>query len=473
MNQPVLIIAVNSLALLLTVCFSLWISRRTRTAEGWSVGGRSLPLIVVVLTQFATASGGGMLVAQVGLGYQFGWGVVTYGVFTAGGVLALLFMARWLRQHDFVSLPDIIKKIYGGHRVLMTVVTLMTMVVPFGWLCTQLVAFANLFHQLTGVNSTVLAVAFAIVGLLFVLPGGMTSVAWSDAIFGAFMLLMAFVVGFYALHAAGGWSEVAAAATPARVGWEGFLAPGLLTIGLWAMSLTPGTMTNQMYFQRIYAANTLRTVVWSLIGTAALLLGTKVYASVLGMSAFALNPRLGNPEDAAGTIIAGMPLILSVAYSAFICQTLLSTVTSAVQSVVVNITQDIYKNYTTRDVTSRDILKLSRILSAVVLAVALVLSLAFPSALDWIVSSYAYSAVGLFFPVFLGFVLRRTNLVGPYTGIAGVVAGVLVAGVTQALGTNIPYVAYGLAASAAAMLVTGWLTRSRERVGQDGAVPVG
>ncbi|MGP9781044.1 sodium:solute symporter family protein [Glutamicibacter sp. AOP12-B1-11] len=462
MNSSVLIILANCLVLGLTVVFSIWISRRVKSAEGWSVGGRALPLPVVVLTQFATASGGGMLVAQVGLGYEFGWGVVTYGLFTAGGVLALLFLAKWLRQHEFVSLPDTIKNIYGNQRALMTAVTIMTMVVPFGWLCTQLVAFANLFHHLTGVNTVVLAVVFAFIGLLFVLPGGLTSVAWTDAIFGGLMLVMAVAVGIYAVSSAGGWTEMAAAATPEKIGWHGFIAPGLLTIGLWAMSIMPGTMTNQMYFQRIYAANSLRTVVISLIGTAILLLGTKVYAAILGMSAFATNPDLKNPEDAAGSIIADMPLLLSVLYSTFICATLLSTVTSAVQSVVVNITQDIYKSYAKHEATPARILSLSRILSVLVLAAALVLSLAFPNALGWVVASYGYSAVGLFFPIFLGFALRKTRLAHPATGIAGVVAGVVAAAIAQALDTDIPYVAYGLLASLAAMLLIGFLTNGNK-----------
>lgn len=459
MSESMYYIAANSIVLLLTVLFSVWISRRSRTAEGWSVGGRNLPFVVVLLTQFATASGGGMLVAQVGLGYQFGWGVVTYGLFTAGGVLALLFLAKWLRNHEFVSLPDIIKKLYGEHRVLTTLVTVMTMVVPFGWLCTQLVAFANLFSAFTGISPTILATGFAFIGLLFVLPGGMTSVAWTDAIFGGLMVVMGVVTVVFALNTAGGWTEVMAAATPERAGWLGFVAPGLVTIGLWSMSVFPGTMTNQMYFQRIYAANTLKTVVWSLIGTAILLLGTKVYAGILGMSAFTLSPALENPEDAAGTVISQMPLTLAVLYSTFICATLLSTVTSAVQSVVVNITQDLVRAYSSTVVTPRRELSLSRMLSAVVIVAALVLSLVFPTALDWIVASYAYSAAGLFCPVFLGFALRRTRLLTAAAASAGVIGGVAAAGVAHALDTTIPYAMVGLTVSAAAMLVVGAATR--------------
>lgn len=104
------VIVANMTVLLGAIVFSFYISKRTRNNEGWAVGGRALPVYVVILTQFATASGGGMLVAQVGIGYAFGWSVITYGLFTGAGVLALLFLAKWLRKNDFISLPDISKK---------------------------------------------------------------------------------------------------------------------------------------------------------------------------------------------------------------------------------------------------------------------------------------------------------------------------------------------------------------------------
>lgn len=466
MSESALYLGTNALVLTATVLFAIWISRKSRNAEGWSVGGRNLPFVVILFTQFATASGGGMLVAQVGLGYQFGWGVITYGLFTAGGVMALIFLAKWLRAHNFVSLPDIIKKLYGNHKFLITLITLITMVVPFGWLCSQLVAFANLFSTFTGINPTILAIGFAIVGLIFVMPGGMTSVAWTDALFGGLMMIMGVTAVFFALDSAGGWSEVMTAATPERASWYGFIAPGLLTIALWFMSVLPGTMTNQMYFQRIYAASTLKAVIWSLIGTAVLLLGTKFYAAVLGMSAFAMNPDLSNPEDAAGTVIAQMPLILAVLYSTFICATLLSTVTSAVQSVVVNITQDLVKSYSHKEISPSRELALSRWFSVGILTLALVLSLAFPEALGWIVASYAYSAAGLFCPIFLGFVLRRTTLLGPNSAVAGILGGVAGAAIAQAAGSVIPYAMVGLVVSAVAMLVVGVATRRRTASGR-------
>lgn len=465
MNQEIIVIVANVLMLAATIYFAFYVSRKSRTAEGWMVAGRTLPWPVAVLTQFATASGGGMLVAQVGIGYDYGWGVIIYGLCTGGGVLALLLLARWLRQHEFRSLPDIVKELYGNHRTLMTSVTIMAMVVPFGWLCTQLVAFSNLFHTLTGIAPTLLAIVFAAISLLFLLPGGMTSVAWTDAVFGAMMLVLTVVAGVYAVQSAGGWAEIAETVGPERAGWAGLIAPGLLTIALWSLSIFPGTMTNQMYYQRIYAANNLQTVVISLIGTAVLLVATKLYAGLLGMSALVQNPDLENSEDAAGVMIAGMPVILTVLYSVLICSTLLSTVTSAVQSVVVNIVQDVYNNWTNREIQESSVLRASRLFSVAVLISAVALSQLYPQALAWLVAAYAYAAAGLFCPIFLGFALRKTKLINHQAAFAGVSVGVAAAAIAQSIGTTIPYAAFGLSFSAGAMLLVGWLTSRGQKSG--------
>ncbi|WP_257006858.1 hypothetical protein [Shouchella clausii] len=60
MDVSIWVIVANMIVLLGAIIFSFYISKRTRNNEGWAVGGRALPVYVVILTQFATASGGGM-----------------------------------------------------------------------------------------------------------------------------------------------------------------------------------------------------------------------------------------------------------------------------------------------------------------------------------------------------------------------------------------------------------------------------
>src|SRR5699024_2592908 len=157
-----------------------------------------LPFYVVAGSQFATGTGGGVLVAHIGIGYNAGWSVITYNVLYAFGILTLILLAGWFKKQKFSTMPDIFKKLYGDHNILISIVTIMTIVVPFGWLCTQLVAFGNLFAEISGIPFAVLVISFAIISLFFVLPGGLTSVAWTDFVFGCMMLVMSIVSGIYA-----------------------------------------------------------------------------------------------------------------------------------------------------------------------------------------------------------------------------------------------------------------------------------
>src|SRR5699024_5289779 len=113
-------------------------------SEDWEVAGRSLPVYVIVGTNFATAAGGSVLVAQVGLGYRLGWSSLTYSLILAIGLLCLLFIAKWLREKNFRTFPDVISNLYGNHNSLTTLTAVMCMIVPFGWVASQLQAFGKL-----------------------------------------------------------------------------------------------------------------------------------------------------------------------------------------------------------------------------------------------------------------------------------------------------------------------------------------
>lgn len=111
MNQSVAIIIVTLLILGGTFVLNLIISNRiskkdaSSASEDWEVGGRSLPLFVVVGTQFTTAMGGGLLVGQVGNGYKNGLSVMLYGVLCQLAFIILMIIAKWLREKQFATIP--------------------------------------------------------------------------------------------------------------------------------------------------------------------------------------------------------------------------------------------------------------------------------------------------------------------------------------------------------------------------------
>ncbi len=140
----------------------------------------------------------------------------------------------------------------------------------------------------------------------------------------------------------------------------------------------------------------------------------------------------------------------------------MSTISSAVQSVVVNITHDIYQP-AHPEASGEKVLKLSRVLSVLVLAVACVLSIIFPHVLNAIVATYAYSAAGLATPMYLGYALRKKNMVTTMGLQASMVCGILGCIISTLLKSTLPYVIWGILASVIALFLVSALTRKPEK----------
>lgn len=462
--SPLLVIITSSLLVLLfSGAIALYIGSKNKGSENWQVGGRSLPMYVVIGTQFATAMGGGMLVAHVGIGYAAGWSTLSYGLILSAGILTFVLIAPWLRSKNFTTLPDIIREIYGNHPVLSGMTALMTIIVPFGWVATQLVAFGKLLEPITGLSPAILMFFLALFSLVFIIPAGLTSIAWTDFIFGVGMLIMIIISSFMVINMAGGWNEVISS-NPAT-SWElpsGLGAIGMLTIVLWTLSIIPGTLTNQMYYQRIYAAKNTSSIRNILIATAGIIMLVEVWAAIMGMSIFAMNPNLAGPELATGWFLTQVPTWFLALFASFIIATIMSTVNSGVQSVVVNITRDLYQNHINPNISEKKLMVMSRWTSVVIIAIAYVLATQFTGALNWLVATYAYSASALLVPIFGGYLLRNTSIVTPYGAMGAMVFGILGTGIAHAMGTTIPYVIYGLGLSLIGLFLVSFLTRNKD-----------
>lgn len=459
MGQIIAIVVVGILIVGVGAVLSIYFGRKARSSADWLAAPESLPLPVVVITQFATAVGGGVLVAHVGIAYASGWSVFAYEASTVVGFLGLALIARWLREQGFATVPDIFAKLYGRDRAVTALAGIAALVVPFGWVGTQCVAFAKLFGQLTGIPAPALIVAITIGSLLFVLPGGLTSVAWTDFVFGIFKILMALVTAGYAIYLAGGWSGITSRVPSDISGLSGVTAAGGQQIWLWVAAIVPGTLTNQLYYQRVFATKRVGDARRGLILSGLTILIAGVYAGCIGLAVRAMKPDLASPEQAAGWLITRLPTALLVLFGAFLVATIVSTAGAALQSVVANLVGDLYLNVFSGRRGDRATVSLSRVFTVIVAVLAAALAVAFPSALGWLVASYAYSAAALAAPIFLGYLLRKRFTLRPPAAMCSIVAGVIGCAVAQIIGTTVPYAVYGIAASAIVLLAAGVLGR--------------
>jgi SSS family solute:Na+ symporter len=460
MSSTLLIVISTIIILGGATIFSIYLGKKSSDND-WEVGGRNLPLYVIVGTQYATAMGGGMLVAHVGIGYSNGWSAMTYGCLVAAGLLLLGIIAKWLRQQEFTTIPDIIANLYGNNKTLLLLTCILTMVVPFGWICTQLVAFGKLYSNLTGIPQNWLMVIFAMVSLAFVLPAGLKSVAWTDFIFGCLMIAVSFISLGVIFKMGGGWSNIVAKLPSEIVKFpKGMGSVGISTILLWSLSIIPGTLTNQMYYQRVFAADKVNSVRKSLVISGLVIISADAWASAMGISIRALNGGL-EPEMASGWFLTQVPNWFLAIYSGFLVATIMSTIDSAIHSISVNLTRDIYKKILHPEAGEDKLNHLSKVYSVGIAAIAVALSILYPRALDWVIATYAFSAAGLLFPIFAGILLKDKESLTVQGAIGSMICGFIGCIVGMITKSNIPYVAYGLVGSFLGLFIISLITKDK------------
>ncbi len=459
--QTTLILLATFLVAFGTLIPTYVMTRRKKTSEDdWAVADRSLPLYVVIGTQMASAMGGGILVGHLGNAYMNGVAIIIYGILANLPFLLIMIPAKWIRHNKFSTVPEIFKSYAGNSKFVTMLAAFMTICVPFGWLTSQITAFGNIYSSITGLDYNALCIFFAFMSLMFVIPAGLKTVAWTDFIFACFMIFMCIIAAVYVTGMGDGVATILAKADPQKLSFGGSVEKiGMTTIVLWIFSALPGGATNQLYFQRVCAIKEEKDVAKSLGLSALLNIIAFVWAIYMGMSISTINTELAR-NTATGWFMSQLPLPLLAGFAALVFATMMSTASSGVQSVVVNITRDIIATLKP-DTSSEKMLKYSRLLSIVTLVVAVLMCLVFTDTLNWLVATYAFSAATLLCPIYITYAFRNKKFVTKEGLIAAMIAGVIGCAVAMILKTAINYAIMGIVFSFVAMMIVCSITSKK------------
>lgn len=457
-SATILMIVCISLVLIGTAVLSFYLNKHQDGT--WSV--QKTPLLVTIGTTFATAFGGGVLTYHIGLGYTYGWSALSYGVCQGGGIFLVILMAKWLRQHEFDTIPTIFRELYGESKVLTVFVALASVVTPFGWIAGQCTAFGKLFSAITGIPVSILTVVFAVACLLFVLPNGFGTVAWTDAIFGFIMCTLCIATIFYALTMAGGWGSVKLAVPAEIISFpSGMAAVGGAQLALWAMSVLPGQPTNQMYIQRVSSVRNVKDIYKALGISCVMVFAADIFASVVGMSIRTVMPGLAS-EEVFGWFLTQLPTWFTCLIVGMIGAAVMSTCDSAVQTTAVSVVYDIYNKVINPEADEQKLKNLARIVSAAALAISVVLGLKFPSVLGLITTGYSYGVAMLLVPMYVGYFLRKKNFTtrfGCYCSMIGGAIGCMIFHIRPV--GQIPFAMFGLIFSLVGLIGGSFFSRKK------------
>src|SRR5689334_14633652 len=207
------------LYLLGTLGLGVWAGTRIKNSSDFAIAGRSLPLIMVVTTTFATWFGAETVMGIPAKFVQGGLNAIIEDPFGAGTCLILvgLFFAAKLYKQNLLTIGDFYRQRFGrGVEVFCSAAIILSYL---GWVAAQITALGLVFSVLTGgaMSETAGMIVGTLAVLVYVVIGGFLAVAWTDFIQMIVLVIGLSIIAVFAADLAGGAGKVIDAASNANL----------------------------------------------------------------------------------------------------------------------------------------------------------------------------------------------------------------------------------------------------------------
>src|SRR6478735_261358 len=198
------------LYLLGTLGLGVWAGTRIKNTSDFAIAGRSLPLIMVVTTTFATWFGAETVMGIPAKFVQGGLNAIVEDPFGAGTCLILvgLFFAAKLYKQNLLTIGDFYRQRYGkGVEVFCSTAIILSYL---GWVAAQITALGLVFSVLTNgaMSEKVGMIVGTLAVLIYVVVGGFLAVAITDFIQMFVLVIGLSIIAAFASQLAGGTGVV-------------------------------------------------------------------------------------------------------------------------------------------------------------------------------------------------------------------------------------------------------------------------
>ena len=417
---------------LLVMLFIGWYSSKKITSNtDFMVAGRRLGPFLMAGTLAATEIGGGssLGVVQQGMqnhGISAAWYIMTMGF----AFVILTFLAPKFRAATVKTVPEYFRRRYGKSAGLITAIIMLLPLI--GLTAGQFIASSVILSTMLGISYKTAVIIVALVVTIYSIMGGLWSVTLTDFI-QVFLIIIGMIIAVpFAMNLAGGWSNVVAN-VPAETFdmFKGYspMAVVSLTI-MYVATFTVG----QEAVSRYYAARDGKAAKQGSILAAIINFIYAFIPAILGIITLALiNMGKFNAEDFAdvGARYA-LPVLAMEAMPAVICGLLFAGIISATMSSSDSdllgagsiFANDIYRAVLKPDASSEEVMKVTKIVMAVVGVVSMFIALFNTSSLvTLLMFCFPLRAAGAFFPYVLGHYWTGASLAGT---IASLISGSVV-----------------------------------------------
>lgn len=409
---------------------------RGDTASGYFLGGNKMPWWLIGTAFVATGISSEQMIGTVGATYQHGMGIANWEWFglPCYTIVLTIFIPIYLKNR-VTTVPGFLADRFGP--ACGTVYSCMLLIFNVCiYTSTVLYSGSLAFSQITGWNTLLILVLLVLGVGAYSIHGGLTSVMWAD-LFQCGLLMIGGITLFFAAlgHIPGGWSALIAA-NPERM--HLYQPPDHAAAPFLAMIVgTFGAMTfyqvgNQAMIQRMLAARSTWDALMGLIFAQVINFFRPLVTCFLGLVVFHWitvmhqAPPLEKPDLAftfalenfaptwgvRGIVVAGLIAAVMAALSAQVnsCSTLFSS--------------DIYKKLIHPGASDREMVRVGRLASFVILVLATIISPIVGQYGIFKFFQFTLTAIAIPFmaTISMGVLWRRVNYPAAMFGLLGGVA---------------------------------------------------
>jgi SSS family transporter len=451
-----------------TLAIGVWAGTRIKNTSDFAIAGRSLPLIMVVTTTFATWFGAETVMGIPAKFVQGGLNAIVEDPFGAGTCLILvgLFFATKLYKQNLLTIGDFYRQRFGrGVEVFCSGAIILSYL---GWVAAQITALGLVFSVLTNgaMSETMGMIVGTMAVLVYVVIGGFLAVAWTDFIQMIVLVIGLSIIAMFSANIAGGADKVFAMAANKEL-WKFLPEPSFTDMAFFigaGLTMMLGSIPQQDVFQRVMSAKNAQTARnGAVIGGVSYILFAFVpmfivASAIVVMGDSAMEMAKNDYQRVLPTfVLTRMPLVMQILFFGALLSAIKSTSSATLLAPSTSFVENILKNLRPR-MTDREQLLAMRVTIVIftVCVLAYAVAMKGTAIYDLVSAAYQVTLVGAFVPLVMGLYWKRATTQGAIFSLAaGIVVWVLffpqVGG--EALSKMFPGQLAGLIAAFAGMIV--------------------
>ena len=393
--------------------------KRIKTAASFFVADRKANTPAVTGSLLATIIGGSSTIGIAGLGYSKGLVGAWWMLVGAMGLIVLsLWFAGKVRDYEVYTLPEILRKQYGGNAIRI----ISSVLIAAAWLgiiAAQIIAAGKILSVLWPGQSVWLMIIAGSVFIIYTLLGGQYSILRTDLIQSVCIIAGIIVCTIAGVSSAGGLSGMMDNLPPSYFSFPTTPDFGWIDLLTFLFFVGSTYLVGPDIYSRIFCSKDPGVAKRSLLLTACIMIPTAFFITLAGIAARVLLPEI-QPESALPalvmhTIPAGLSGLVIIALLAAV----MSSADTCLLTTSTIITSDILSPLFKID--EKNLLRISRIGVVVTGVVSLVIALRLQGIIASLLLGYTIYSAGLVVPILLGFYTKRfeLNAAGAMIAIAG------------------------------------------------------